>query len=76
VFVISVAPRIVISADLTGWRLTGMIQTAYGRVYRLLEPGPGGRYALLTAGAVEMKGGIPLLSGSEIIGAIGISGAR
>jgi glc operon protein GlcG len=34
-----------------------------------------GRYALVTAGAVEMQGGIPLLRGSEIIGAIGVSGA-
>jgi glc operon protein GlcG len=34
-----------------------------------------GRYALITAGAVEMQGGIPLLRGSEIIGAIGVSGA-
>jgi glc operon protein GlcG len=34
-----------------------------------------GRYALVTAGAVEMQGGIPLLRGSEVIGAIGVSGA-
>jgi uncharacterized protein GlcG (DUF336 family) len=33
-----------------------------------------GRYALITAGAVEMQGGIPLFRGSEIIGAIGVSG--
>ena len=33
-----------------------------------------GRYALITAGVVEMQGGIPLLRGSEIIGAIGVSG--
>jgi uncharacterized protein GlcG (DUF336 family) len=33
-----------------------------------------GRYALMTAGAVEMQGGIPLFRGSEIIGAIGVSG--
>jgi uncharacterized protein GlcG (DUF336 family) len=32
-----------------------------------------GRYALVTAGAVEMQGGIPLLRGSEILGAIGVS---
>jgi glc operon protein GlcG len=34
-----------------------------------------GRYALMTAGAVEMQGGIPLLHGDSIIGAIGVSGA-
>jgi glc operon protein GlcG len=34
-----------------------------------------GRYALLTAGAVEMQGGIPLKRRGEIIGAIGVSGA-
>lgn len=34
-----------------------------------------GRYALITAGAVEMQGGIPIMRGSEIVGAIGISGA-
>ena len=34
-----------------------------------------GRYALMTAGAVEMQGGIPLLRGGNIIGAIGVSGA-
>jgi glc operon protein GlcG len=34
-----------------------------------------GRYALITAGVVEMQGGIPLLRGGEIIGAIGVSGA-
>ena len=34
-----------------------------------------GRYALVTAGAVEMQGGIPLLRGNEVIGAIGVSGA-
>lgn len=33
-----------------------------------------GRYALITAGAVEMQGGIPLLRDGEIIGAIGVSG--
>lgn len=34
-----------------------------------------GRYALMTAGAVEMQGGIPLLRDGSIIGAIGVSGA-
>jgi glc operon protein GlcG len=34
-----------------------------------------GRYALVTAGAVEMQGGIPLKRRGEIIGAIGVSGA-
>ena len=34
-----------------------------------------GRYALMTAGAVEMQGGIPLLRDGNIIGAIGVSGA-
>ena len=34
-----------------------------------------GRYALITAGAVEMQGGIPILRGGNIIGAIGVSGA-
>jgi Haem degrading protein HbpS-like len=33
-----------------------------------------GRYALITAGAVEMQGGIPIKRGSEIVGAIGVSG--
>ena len=35
----------------------------------------GGRYALITAGAVEMQGGIPVLNDGKIIGAIGVSGA-
>jgi glc operon protein GlcG len=34
-----------------------------------------GRYALITAGAVEMQGGIPIMRGGDIIGAIGVSGA-
>jgi glc operon protein GlcG len=34
-----------------------------------------GRYALITAGAVEMQGGIPLLCGGKVVGAIGVSGA-
>jgi glc operon protein GlcG len=34
-----------------------------------------GRYALITAGAVEMQGGILLWRDGEIIGAIGVSGA-
>lgn len=34
-----------------------------------------GRYALITAGAVEMQGGIPVLHDGKIIGAIGVSGA-
>ncbi|MBV8276419.1 MAG: heme-binding protein [Verrucomicrobia bacterium] len=34
-----------------------------------------GRYALMTAGAVEMQGGIPLLRDGGIVGAIGVSGA-
>jgi glc operon protein GlcG len=34
-----------------------------------------GRYALMTAGAVEMQGGIPLLRDGSVIGAIGVSGA-
>ena len=34
-----------------------------------------GRYALITAGAVEMQGGVPIMRGSEIVGAIGVSGA-
>jgi glc operon protein GlcG len=34
-----------------------------------------GRYALMTAGGVEMQGGIPLLRGGSVIGAIGVSGA-
>jgi glc operon protein GlcG len=34
-----------------------------------------GRYALITAGAVEMQGGIPIMHGGEIVGAIGVSGA-
>jgi glc operon protein GlcG len=34
-----------------------------------------GRYALMTAGAIEMQGGIPILRGGSIIGAIGVSGA-
>ena len=34
-----------------------------------------GRYALITAGAVEMQGGIPISRGGEIVGAIGVSGA-
>jgi len=33
-----------------------------------------GRYALMTAGAIEMQGGIPILRGGSIIGAIGVSG--
>ena len=34
-----------------------------------------GRYALMTAGAVEKQGGIPLKRRGEIIGAIGVSGS-
>jgi len=34
-----------------------------------------GRYALITAGAVEMQGGIPIKRRGEIVGAIGVSGA-
>ena len=34
-----------------------------------------GRYALITAGAVEMQGGIPVVHDGQIIGAIGVSGA-
>jgi glc operon protein GlcG len=34
-----------------------------------------GRYALMTTGAVEMQGGIPVLHDGKIIGAIGVSGA-
>lgn len=34
-----------------------------------------GRYALMTAGAVEMQAGIPIMRRSEIVGAIGVSGA-
>jgi len=29
----------------------------------------------MTAGAIEMQGGIPILRGGSIIGAIGVSGA-
>ena len=35
-----------------------------------------GRYALITAGAVEMQGGIPIKRRGEIVGAIGVSGAN
>lgn len=62
-------------ASIFAWEKRGPRRGLKSPQLKSNRPSTMGRYALITAGAVEMQGGIPIIRGSEIVGAIGVSGA-
>ncbi len=49
----------------------------FRRPTKVLEDGiAGGRLAMLSLGAVSLEGGVPVLVGEQVLGAIGVSGMQ